>query len=80
MEPIRDEDEDYKIKFAIGFRSWFEFIIWVVWGVFELFFIQSAFASYKEFEPRAGIIFTGFAVVSLISAYFMLLIRRDKLL
>lgn len=41
----------------IRHRSWYEWIIILIWLGIEIFLLQNAFSSYSENEPRAGFIF-----------------------
>jgi polyferredoxin len=61
-------------------RRWYERPLWTIWLFLEIIFLQSAFASYQELEPRAAILFAAIFITLLLTAATILFIRRNRLL
>lgn len=59
-------------------RPWYEWALWVLWAVIELFVLQNALASSGELEPRAASIFWIVFVVLLIAGGVVAYMRRSK--
>jgi len=67
-------------NFSITFkkRSWYEWLLWAVWFVLEVFILQNAIASGNELEPRAASIFWVTFFVLLLLGGVVWFLRREK--
>ena len=63
-----------------GRRPWYEWIVWALWLVSEVFLMQNAVASGQELEPRASMIFWILFAVVLIGGVIVWFTRRARLL
>lgn len=59
-------------------RSWWEWLLWGLWAILELFILQNAMASGAELEPRAATIFWVTFVVLLVAGGIVWFLRRGK--
>ena len=59
-------------------RPWYEWLLWAVWLLLELFILQNALASGAELEPRAATIFWVTFVVLGLAGVVVWFIRRGK--
>ena len=60
-------------------RPWYEWVLWAVWFLVELFVLQNAIASGSELEPRAASIFWMTFVVLLLGGGIVWFVRRARL-
>lgn len=60
-------------------RPWYEWVLWTVWFLAEVFIAQNAIASGQELEPRAAAIFWMVFVVLLLAGVIVWFIRRARL-
>ncbi|HRF46470.1 MAG TPA: hypothetical protein PLC98_02495 [Anaerolineales bacterium] len=60
-------------------RPWYEWVLWAVWFLVELFVLQNAIASGAELEPRAASIFWMTFVVLLLGGGIVWFVRRARL-
>lgn len=58
-------------------RPWYEWALWAVWFLAELFVLQNAIASSGELEPRAGGIFWVVFFILLVAGGIVWYMRRD---
>lgn len=61
-------------------RPWYEWALWAVWLLVELFVLQNAMASGAELEPRAASIFWMTFVVLLLGGGIVWFVRRARLM
>jgi hypothetical protein len=61
-------------------RPWYEWVLWAVWLLVELFVLQNAMASGAELEPRAASIFWMTFVVLLLGGGIVWFVRRARLM
>lgn len=61
-------------------RPWYEWALWVVWFLVEVFIAQNAIASAQELEPRAATIFWMMFAVILLAGVIVWFVRRSNLL
>jgi len=66
------------ISIQLKKRSWYEWLLWALWFVLELFILQNALASGQELEPRAATIFWVTFFVLLVIGGVVWFLRRDK--
>jgi hypothetical protein len=59
-------------------RAWYEWLLWAVWLLLEVFILQNALASSSELEPRAATIFWVTFFVLLVLGGVVWFLRRDK--
>ena len=64
----------------IAKRPWYEWALWVVWFLVEIFILQNAIASGAELEPRAASIFWMTFVVLLLGGGIVWFVRRARLM
>lgn len=69
-------NETFSIEVAK--RPWYEWLLWGIWLVAELFILQNAIASSQEVEPRAATIFWVTFAVLLIGGVIVWFTRRYK--
>ena len=67
-----------KYVIEIKKRPWYEWLLWAIWLIVEIFTVQCAIASKAELEPRAAVIFWIFAVVLLVGAVVVWFMRRSQ--
>jgi len=67
-------EETFSIE--VSKRPWYEWLLWGVWLIAELFFLQNALASGQEVETRAATIFWVIFVVLLIGGAIVWYTRR----
>ncbi len=60
-------------------RPWYEWVLWAIWLLVELFVLQNAIASGAELEPRAASIFWMTFVVLLLGGGIVWFLRRARL-
>lgn len=60
-------------------RPWYEWVLWALWFVAEIFIAQNALASTAELEPRAATIFWMTFVVLLLAGGIVWFVRRARL-
>lgn len=72
-----DEKKTFSIK--IFHRPWYEWVIWGIWFVVEVFFLQDALASAGEYEPRANLLFWVIFAVLLVVGVIVWFMRRARL-
>ncbi|MBL8096119.1 MAG: hypothetical protein JNL73_18230 [Anaerolineales bacterium] len=60
-------------------RPWYEWVLWAVWFLVEIFVLQNAIASGAELEPRAASIFWMTFVVLLLGGGIVWFVRRARL-
>ena len=72
-------DSKQSVTFNLGKRLWYEWVLWGVWFVAELFILQNAIASGEELEPRAAMIFWMIFVVLLLGGVIVWFVRRARL-
>ncbi|HEX7974524.1 MAG TPA: hypothetical protein VF498_08965 [Anaerolineales bacterium] len=60
-------------------RPWYEWVLWAVWFLVEIFIAQNAIASASELEPRAASIFWMTFGVLLLAGVIVWFIRRAAL-
>lgn len=68
--------EKYTIE--IKKRAWYEWLLWAVWFLAEVFVLQNAFTSGAELEPRAATLFWVIFFVLLVAGAVVWYLRRDK--
>ena len=68
--------ENYTIE--VKKRPWYEWLLWAIWILVEIFLLQSALASGRELEPRAATIFWIAFFVLLLGGGVVWYLRRDK--
>lgn len=68
--------DNYDIE--IKKRNWYEWLLWAIWLVAEVFILQNAIASKSELEPRAATLFWIMFVVLLVGAAVVWFMRRSK--
>ncbi|MEP7355613.1 MAG: hypothetical protein ABI847_00075 [Anaerolineales bacterium] len=61
-------------------RPWYEWVLWAVWFVADIFVLQNALASGRELEPRAATLFWITFVILLLGGGIVYFIRRARLL
>jgi hypothetical protein len=61
-------------------RPWYEWALWAVWFLAEIFVAQNAIASSQELEPRAATIFWMVFGVLLLAGAIVWFVRRARLL
>jgi hypothetical protein len=71
--------EKRTFNLAIAQRPWYEWLLWAIWLVVELFTLQNAIASSIEYEPRAAMIFWITFAVLLIGGAVVWFVRRVRL-
>jgi hypothetical protein len=59
-------------------RPWYEWLLWALWFIAEIFILQNALASSGELEPRAATIFWVMFFVLLIAGGVVWFMRRNK--
>jgi hypothetical protein len=67
-----------KITIEIKKRAWYEWLMWTLWLLAEIFVLQNAIASGKELEPRAALIFWVVFVILLFAGCLVWYLRRNK--
>ncbi len=60
-------------------RPWYEWVLWAVWFVTEVFIAQNAIASSQELEPRAATIFWMSFFVLFLAGVIVWFVRRGRL-
>jgi hypothetical protein len=60
-------------------RAWYEWVLWAIWLLAEIFIAQNAIASNQELEPRAATIFWMTFGVLLLAGVIVWLVRRARL-
>jgi hypothetical protein len=68
--------EKYTIE--IKKRAWYEWLLWAIWLLVEIYILQNAFGSSAELEPRAATLFWVIFFVLLIAGGVVWYLRRDK--
>ena len=68
--------EKYVIE--IKKRAWYEWLLWAIWFLAEIFVLQNAIASGAELEPRAATLFWVIFFVLLVAGGVVWYLRRDK--
>jgi len=68
--------EKYVIE--IKKRAWYEWVLWAIWFLAEIFVLQNAIASGGELEPRAATLFWVIFFVLLVAGGVVWYLRRDK--
>lgn len=68
------EKDTFSIELAK--RPWYEWLLWGIWLIAEIFFLQNAIASSQEVEPRAATIFWVTFAVLLIGGAIVWYARR----
>jgi hypothetical protein len=68
--------ENYTIE--VKKRPWYEWVLWAIWFLVEIFLLQSAIASGQELEPRAATIFWIAFFVLLLAGGVVWYLRRGK--
>lgn len=68
--------EKYVIE--IKKRAWYEWLLWAIWFLVEIFVLQNAIASGAELEPRAATLFWVIFFVLLVAGGVVWYLRRDK--
>jgi hypothetical protein len=61
-------------------RPWYEWVLWAVWFLADLFVLQNAIASGQELEPRAATLFWVTFVILLLGGGIVYFIRRARLM
>lgn len=61
-------------------RPWYEWVLWAVWFVADIFVLQNAIASGQELEPRAATLFWITFVILLLGGGIVYFIRRARLM
>ena len=59
-------------------RVWYEWVLWAIWFLAEIFVLQNAIASGAELEPRAATLFWVIFFVLLVAGAVVWYLRRDK--
>lgn len=67
--------EKYMVE--IKKRPWYEWILWALWFLLEVFLFQNAVASRVELEPTAATIFWVSFFVFLIGGVIVWYLRRN---
>lgn len=67
------------ITIRLAPRPWYEWVLWAVWFLVEIFVLQNAIASGAELEPRAASIFWMTFVVLLLGGGIVWFVRRARL-
>jgi hypothetical protein len=67
-----------KFVIEIKKRRWYEWLLWAIWLLVEVFVLQCAIASIGELEPRATIIFWSVFGVLFIGAAVIWAMRRSR--
>jgi hypothetical protein len=67
-----------KYMLEVQKRSWYEWVLWALWFVVEIFVLQNALSSGGELEPRAATIFWVTFFVLLVGGGVVWFLRRDK--
>jgi hypothetical protein len=66
-------------KIEIARRAWYEWVLWAVWFVAEIFFLQNALSSGQELEPRAATLFWVVFGILLLAGAIVWFTRRARL-
>jgi hypothetical protein len=67
-----------KMMIEIKKRPWYEWLLWAIWLLVEVFVLQNAFGSSAELEPRAATLFWVIFFVLLIAGGVVWYLRREK--
>jgi hypothetical protein len=67
-----------KMVIEIKKRVWYEWLLWAIWFLVEIFVLQNAIASGAELEPRAATLFWVIFFVLLVAGVVVWYLRRDK--
>jgi hypothetical protein len=67
-----------KFVIEIKQRPWYEWLVWAIWLLAEIFILQNALASSGELEPRAAMLFWVSFFVLLIVGGVVWFMRRSK--
>lgn len=67
------------ITVNIAKRPWYEWLLWALWFVADIFVLQNALASGEELEPRAAMLFWITLVILLLGGGIVFFIRRARL-
>ncbi|MDZ7845189.1 MAG: hypothetical protein U5K99_10365 [Anaerolineales bacterium] len=67
-----------KVGIEVKPRPWLEWILWAVWFLAEIFFLQNAIASGKELQSTAATIFWVIFAVLLIAGIVVWIIRSPE--
>jgi hypothetical protein len=67
-----------KYVIEIKKRAWYEWLLWAIWFLVEIFVLQNAIASRVELEPRAATLFWVIFFVLLVAGGVVWFLRRDK--
>ena len=67
-----------KMTIEINKRPWYEWLLWGVWLLAEVFVLQNAVASSSELEPRAAMLFWVIFFVLLVVGGVIWFLRRNK--
>ena len=63
---------------SIKKRAWYEWLLWALWLLAEIFVLQNALSSGAELEPRAAMLFWVIFFVLLVAGGVVWYLRRDK--
>ena len=66
------------ISITIAKRPWYEWLLWALWVVAEVFIAQNAIASSQELEPQAALIFWVTFAVLLVGGAIVWFVRRNR--
>ena len=67
-----------KMTIEIKKRPWYEWLLWVVWLLAEIFTLQNAIASGAELEPRAAMLFWVIFFVLMVVGGVIWFLRKNK--
>lgn len=67
-----------KLTIEIKKRAWYEWLLWALWLIVEMFIMQNAIASGKELEPNAASVFWKIFAILLIIPFLFWLFRRKR--
>lgn len=67
-----------KIVLEVKKRPWYEWVLWALYALVQIFILQNALASTGELEPRATMIFWVMFFVLLVAGGLVWFMRRGK--
>lgn len=73
-----NQKDRYQLK--ILRRPWYEWLGWALWLFGEIFFLQNAIASKREFESPASMIFWGIFITLALGGLAAYISRRINLM
>ncbi len=73
-------NQKYRYQCKILRRPWYEWLGWALWFAGEIFFLQNAIASRREFEMPASMIFWGIFITLTLGGLAAYISRRVNLM